>query len=84
MWEMFTGVPPFTHKGGRLMKHPRMGQLPVTAPLNYAMLMRACLLHDPNSRPEFGQILDILNDLQGEIAVGHYMAADESIHVRMS
>lgn len=44
--------------------------------------MRACLRHDPDCRPRFSQVIEVLRDLKGEVAVGHYVAADESIHVR--
>jgi serine/threonine protein kinase len=58
---------------GRFTRHPEFPNLPVSVPLTYVLTIEACLIDDPDERPTFGQLFEILSDLSEEVARGYYI-----------
>ena len=53
-------------------------------PLTYTLTMKACLSHKYTERPSFAQVLQLLHDVQGEVAAGRYMDGTGRVQVRAS
>ena len=70
-----TSLPDYT-------RHPDFPSLPTTAPLTYALAMRACLSEVPSERPSFTTLVELLSNASDEIASGSYVGCDGLLTVR--
>ena len=61
--------------------HPDFPLLPSRVPLTFTLTMKACLSPKPAERPSFPQVLQLLSDVQGEVAKGRYMDATGHVQV---
>ena len=56
--------------------------LQASTPLTYTLTMKACLSNKYAERPSFAQVLQLLNDVQMEVATGRYMDGTGRVQVR--
>lgn len=61
--------------------HPEFPLLQAGVPLTYTLTMKACLSHKYTERPSFSQVLQLLNDVQVEVAKGRYMDGTGRVQV---
>jgi hypothetical protein len=61
--------------------HAEFPGLPERTPFTYVKTMGACLSEDPLTRPGFAAILQLLDDLEAEIASGEYMNSSGAFQV---
>ena len=67
---------------GAYSQHPDFPNVPNSAPLAYTLAMAACLSTRPAQRPRFEQLVDLLQDMEREVARGRYVNAAGAVHVR--
>jgi serine/threonine protein kinase len=70
-----------THGEDQYIAHPEFAALPPDAPLTFALTMKACLSSKHVERPTFNQILQLLRDLQKEVARGSYVDSAGRVQV---
>jgi hypothetical protein len=61
--------------------HPEFPLLQAGVPLTYTLTMKACLSNKYTERPSFSQVLQLLNDVQIEVAKGRYMDGTGRVQV---
>ena len=62
--------------------HPDFPLLHAGVPLTYTLTMKACLSTKYTERPSFSQVLQLLKDVQVEVAKGRYMDGTGRVQVR--
>ena len=67
MWSLACSCHPFVVKDGIYERHPKFPSFDVAVPTKYSQLGTACMSRDPNKRPTFVQIVQVLASLELEL-----------------